>query len=119
MYLDYLRIDLANDLNVHTISRNLTSPTENGEVFYMNSYGSLTITDSSEAKTGIITGGNSTGNGGAFYVDYGELHLNGGTVTGNKANYGGAVYADDLDDAYVYVNGGKISGNFCSLFTWR
>ena len=114
LYLNDLDIDLAIDLNGHTISRNLTSPTKYGEVFYMDSYGSLTITDSSEAKTGKITGGNSTGNGGAFYVDYGELHLNGGTVTGNKANNGGAIYADDLDDAYVYVNGGKISGNTAS-----
>ena len=114
LYLNDLDIDLAIDLNGYTISRNLTSPTKYGEVFYMDSYGSLTITDSSEAKTGKITGGNSTGKGGAFYVDYGKLYINGGTVTGNKANNGGAIYADDLDDAYVYVNGGKISGNTAS-----
>ena len=112
LYLDGLTMNLTIDLNGHTISRNLTSATSDGHVLYMNAEGSVTITDSSDSKTGTITGGNTTGNGGAIYVDYGELHINGGNIVNNHAEEdGGAIYCDDLDDAYVFINGGKISDN--------
>ncbi|MBQ2390170.1 MAG: hypothetical protein II306_00200, partial [Clostridia bacterium] len=111
-YLDTLDMNLTIDLNGHTISRNLTSATSDGHVLYMNIDGSVTITDSSDLGTGTITGGNTTGNGGAIYVDYGKLHINGGNIVNNHAEEdGGAIYCDDLDDAYVFINGGKISDN--------
>ena len=33
------------------------------------------------------------------------------TITGNTAQYGGAIYCDDLDDAHIYIKGGTITGN--------
>ena len=112
LYLDDLTMDLTIDLNGYTINRNLTNSTSNGYVLYMDIYGSVTITDSSDAKTGKITGGNNSGSGGAVYIDYGKLYINGGNITGNKASEnGGAIYVNDKDDAYIYINDGKISGN--------
>ncbi|MBR5808771.1 MAG: hypothetical protein IKY39_01520, partial [Clostridia bacterium] len=82
--------DITIDLNGHTIDRKAREAKKYGCVFYMDTYGSLTIVDSSEEKTGKITGGNiiktniaNYGAGGAFYVDYGTLYLKGGSVTGN------------------------------------
>lgn len=111
LYLDELTMDLTIDLNGHTIDRGLTTAREKGHVLYMDIWGSITITDSSEAKTGKITGGNNTGYGGGIYVDYGELRINGGSIVGNKAEYGGGIYCDDLGDATINIKGGKISGN--------
>ena len=112
LYIDNHDMNLTIDLNGHTISRNLTSATSDGHVLYMNVEGSVTITDSSDSKTGTITGGNTTGDGGAIYVDYGKLYINGGNIVNNHAEEeGGAIYCDDLDDAYVFINGGKISDN--------
>ena len=114
------------DLNGYTIDRNLESQNvyllHKGFVFYVDCAGSLTITDSSEAQTGTITGGKNAwlwgplearlnGCGGAFYVDYGTLKIKGGNITGNTATYGGAIYINDKDDAFVYISGGKIYGN--------
>ena len=59
------------DLNGHTISRGLTAALNEGYVIGVY-YGSLTITDSSEAGNGRITGGNNENkNGGGVYVDDG------------------------------------------------
>ena len=99
------------DLNGYTINRKTTDPAKQQYVFYMDCTGSLTIIDSSEAQTGTITGGNNTGDGGAFYVDYGTLKIKGGNITGNSATYGGAIYINDYNDAAVYILGGKIYGN--------
>ena len=114
------------DLNGYTIDRNLESKNvyllHKGYVFYVDCAGSLTITDSSEAQTGTITGGKNAwlwgplearlnGCGGAFHVEYGTLYIKGGNITGNKATYGGAIYINDMDDAFVYILGGKIYGN--------
>ena len=116
LYLDELTMNLTFDLNGHTISRNLTSATENGYVLYMDIYGSITIMDSSDLGLGKITGGNTDGDAGAIYVDYGELHLKSGSISGNKASEnGGAIYCDDEEDALVFIEGGKISGNTASL----
>ena len=97
--LDGCKNNLTIDLNGYTINRNAASPGKKQYVFYIDCTGSLTITDSSEAQTGTITGGNNTGDGGAFYVDYGTLKIKGGNITGNKAKYGGAIYINDMDDA--------------------
>ena len=107
------------DLNGYTIDRGLTEPEKDGWVFYMNTKGSLAIMDSSKEQTGTITGGYSCSSniivddskGGAFFIDYGTLYFKGGTITGNKAAYGAGIYCDDQDDAFVYMQGGKIAGN--------
>ncbi|MBR5809074.1 MAG: hypothetical protein IKY39_03085, partial [Clostridia bacterium] len=108
LYLNDSDINLTIDLNGHSIIRNVTSPVENGQVFYMGA-GSLTITDTSESKNGIITGGNSVGNGGGFYVDGGSLHLKGGSIAENNTlKYGGGIY---IDGAELFLEGGSVSDN--------
>ena len=112
------RINQANagatiTLNSHTeiaaalkITKNLTLDlngcvlrmTGNTSVFYVYNNATLTIQDSSAAKSGTITGGNA-GDGGGVYIggnlsEGGEGHLvmTGGTITGCKADpslYGG------------------------------
>ena len=72
--------------------------TGNTSVFYVYNNATLTIQDSSAAKSGTITGGNA-GDGGGVYIggnlsEGGEGHLvmTGGTITGCKADpslYGG------------------------------
>ena len=78
-----------------------------GYVITVAAGASLTITDSSENKTGIIKGGNNTGNGGAIYNE-GTLVINNITISGNFADKGGAIY---VNTGTVNVNGGNISGN--------
>ena len=69
--------------------------TGNTSVFYVYNNATLTIQDSSAAKSGTITGGNA-GDGGGVYIgdnlSEGHLVMTGGTITGCKADpslYGG------------------------------
>ena len=95
------------DLAGYTITRNLTQETSDGQVFRV--FGDLTVCDSSANGTGIVTGGFNDGDGGGFYVHYtGSLTITGGTVTGNKAYYGGGVEANGL----FIMTGGAITGNY-------
>ncbi|MBQ2391491.1 MAG: hypothetical protein II306_06955, partial [Clostridia bacterium] len=100
-------IEITIDLNGHTISRNLSSPKKHGQVFRIEA-GSLTITDSSEAQTGKITGGNNNGDGGAFYITDGSIFVESGEISGNKCTENGAgIYSDEM----ICISGGKITGN--------
>ena len=70
------------------------------------------------AGGGIITGGKGYaydgGNqkGGAIYLRHGTLNMYGGTITGNNAVWGGAVFIDGSNRASVFnMYGGTISGN--------
>ena len=93
------------DLNGHTISRGLTDgPAAGGNVLTVN--GTLILTDS--AGGGSITGGWNSGSGGGI-VNNGSLTLQGGTVTGNKAREGGAVF--NAHGAFLTVSGGVLTGN--------
>ncbi len=80
------------DLNGHTLNRNLTSEEENGSVIINN--GRLTITGE-----GKITGG--------AIVNYGTLTISSGTISGNSAIEGGAVFNDAQAD--LVITGGGIS----------
>ena len=75
--------------------------TGNTSVFYVYNNATLTIQDSSAAKSGTITGGNAVDGGGVYIggnlSEGGEGHLvmTGGTITGCKADpslYGGGVF---------------------------
>ena len=70
----------------------------------------LTITDSSAAKSGTITGGNAEdGDGGGVCVEaYATLEMTGGCITGCRAEDGGGVYVDDY--AALKMTGGCITG---------
>lgn len=108
----------------------------------MNATLTLTIEDSSEEKTGKVTGGNAeyggaiqvdssdyriivnieggtfTGNtaskGGAFYVR--SLAISGGTITGNTAEIGGGIYAYTGFSTDLTMIGGKVYGNTASAY---
>lgn len=53
---------------------------------------------------GVITGGNRGVN-----VNKGVFSMNGGTITGNTAEFGGGVYLNSGEKFYMY--GGRITGN--------
>ncbi len=115
------------DLNGHTVDRNLTEPTENGNVITV--MGWLTLLDSSAGQTGVITGGNNLKDGGGVLVqaeqfsedDNGSFIMYGGTITGNAARDGGGVSVGywDLDnmeffEGYFEMYGGVITGNLAA-----
>ena len=102
------------------IARSLTLDL-NGHVLKMTGDGSvlrvkkdphpvtLTITDSSAAKSGTITGGNAEdGDGGGVCVEaYATLEMTGGCITGCRAEDGGGVYIDN--NATLKMTGGCIT----------
>ncbi len=96
------------DLNGHTIDASRIKE-ETKTVIKILSTGNLTLNDSSEAKTGLITGGSApSGNGGGVYAN-GDFTMNGGTISGNRArDYGGGVY---VARGTFTMNGGKICSN--------
>ncbi|MEG0386323.1 MAG: hypothetical protein RR642_16405, partial [Solibacillus sp.] len=97
------------DLNGKKIDRNMSSVSENGNVFDIN--GSLTINDTSTAKTGKITGGKSNNtSGGVDIFAGGAFTLNDGSITGNTASHGGGVFVGDPNSSFT-MNGGSITGN--------
>ncbi|MBQ2422642.1 MAG: hypothetical protein II286_01685, partial [Clostridia bacterium] len=99
--------DITIDLNGHKIDRNLSEAKDDGMVFYLWDYDAkLTIMDS--AGGGKITGGNNTGDGGAFYMDRGSLYIEGGEISGNKARNGAGIFAASKNNLCIY--GGKITG---------
>ena len=81
-------------------------------VFYLNDYEcKLTIKDS--VGGGKITGGNNTGEGGAFRMNGGSLYIEGGEISGNKASTGAGIFAGSQNNLCVY--GGKITGNIATV----
>ena len=93
----------------------------------------LTITDSSAAKSGTITGGNAEYGGGVYVDDYAALKMTGGCITGCHASRGGGgIYSSGnlymggtakiekctgSDDAIwnrensdIYADGGTVDG---------
>ena len=59
---------------------------------------------------GVITGGNTTGNGGGVYMHVGNaiFTMEGGTIAGNTAFRGGGVY---VETGNFTMEGGTIAGN--------
>jgi len=101
------------DLNGHTIDRNLTAATENGNVLTVSS-GTLTIRDSSTEKTGKIKDGYNDGEGGGVRVLGGTLTMEGGSITSNYATSGGG-------GVYVYggsfiMEGGSVKDNMAKTY---
>ena len=73
------------DLNGHTIDRALKeNGGTDGVALCVNSGSILTITDSSAAASGMITGGYASNGGGIR--NYGTLILEGGCIKGNKSD---------------------------------
>ncbi len=97
--------DVTLDLNGCTLRM-----TGTGSVLKVSGRATLTITDSSAAKSGTITGGNAEdGDGGGVCVEaYATLEMTGGCITGCRAEDGGGVYVDD--NATLEMTGGCITG---------
>lgn len=98
------------DLNNCTLSRDLTGATGWGIVIY-NDGGNLTITDSSNEKGGVLTGGYNSGHGSGIYNKSGTLTIEGGTFTGNhsgNSGKGGAIY---IETGTLNLNGGIVTNN--------
>ena len=96
--------NLTLDLNGCTLRM-----TGTGSVLKVSGRATLTITDSSAAKSGTITGGNAgDGDGGGVYVEaYAALEMTGGCITGCRAEDGGGVYIDN--NATLKMTGGCIT----------
>ena len=101
-----LNKNITLDLCGYTIDRG-----KKGPVMEVKS-GELILMDSSSGQTGKITGGSNDGAGGAIVVSDASavLTINGGTITGNTAKTGGAIY----NAGTVVLNGGAITGNTAS-----
>ena len=96
--------NLTLDLNGCTLRM-----TGTGSVLKVSGRATLTITDSSAAKSGTITGGNAEdGDGGGVDVEaYATLEMTGGCITGCRAEDGGGVYIDN--NATLKMTGGCIT----------
>lgn len=111
---NYYHYTLNIDLNGYTVTGNGT-----GSVFTINRYTSfnynLTVVFNDSVGTGTVTGGNTTGNGGAINVSSGKtcyVVINGGTWTGNHADKnGGAIWSSGQTSCPVTINGGVFTGN--------
>ena len=75
---------LTIDLNGHVLKM-----TGDGSVLKVSGRATLTIQDSSAAKSGTITGGNATDGGGVYVDDNATLKMTGGCITDCHASYGG------------------------------
>ena len=80
--------DVTLDLNGHVLKM-----TGIGSVLKVSGRATLTITDSSAAKSGTITGGNAEDGGGVYVEAYATLEMTGGCITDCHASYGGGIYS--------------------------
>ena len=102
------------DLNGFTLNRALTGAVANGSVIVNN--GTLAIMDG--GNTGVITGGNTTGNGGGI-LNNGTVTLYGGKITGNHADgMGGGVFNNmmNTDTEGFWMTGGLIDANTADIY---
>ena len=120
--------DVTLDLNGHVLKM-----TGDVSVLKVSDRATLTITDSSAAKSGTITGGNAEYGGGVYVDDYAALKMTGGCITGCHASRGGGgIYSSGnlymggtakiekctgSDDAIwnrensdIYADGGTVDG---------
>ena len=79
---------LTLDLNGHVLKM-----TGDGSVLKVRGRATLTIQDSSAAKSGTITGGNAVDGGGVYIDNNATLKMTGGCITDCHAIYGGGIYS--------------------------
>ena len=106
--------NLTIDLHDHGLIRNAPSTVTDGSVISINN-SDFTLTDTSQAKGGYISGGTGItdpdlGNGGGVHVISGSFTMEGGKITNNEAHKnGGGVYVKS--SAIFNMKGGEISLN--------
>ena len=96
------------DLNGHTLNRNRSSMDPDGHVIQVYAGGDLTIMDSSDEKTGTITGGWANNGGGIN--NQGSLNVENCHFVRNKATNGGAIY----NYGYLYLENCSFKDNFAT-----
>ncbi|MBP5591254.1 hypothetical protein J6Y50_05295, partial [bacterium] len=117
---DVLRIptgkEVTLDLNGHTLDRGLTECRDLGSVVRVEPGAVLTVKDSSNDNSGVITGGASWNGGGI--CNHGTLTVEGGTISGNKSLHntyggGGGIYNGSYQGskATLTLKGGVIAYN--------
>ena len=84
----YVERSMTIDLNGHVLKM-----TGDGSVLKVSGRATLTIQDSSAAKSGTITGGNAKDGGGVYIEAYATLEMTGGCITDCHASYGGGIYS--------------------------
>lgn len=97
------------DLNGHTLSRNLTAADRNGHVIEVHSKGDLRIIDSSDDRSGTITGGWANNGGGI--CNYGTVTITGGRITGCKASEQGGGIKNNAGATLTITGRVVITGN--------
>ena len=104
------------DLNGYTLNRGLTECQDLGSVIRVEPGATLTVKDSSNKNSGVITGGASWNGGGI--CNHGTLTVEGGTISGNKALHntyggGGGIYNGSYNGskATLTLKGGVIAYN--------
>ena len=117
---DVLRIptgkEVTLDLNGYTLNRGLTECRDLGSVIRVEPGAVLTLKDSSNKNSGVITGGASWNGGGI--CNHGTLTVEGGTISGNKSLHntyggGGGIYNGSYNGskATLTLKGGVIAYN--------
>ena len=103
------------DLNGKTIDRFLTSKDSVANGYVIKNYGTLIIEDNSDrvtTQTGMISGGNTSGNGGGIY-NQGTLAIRDGSIGLNRATgRGGGIY--NAEGATLNIQGGSVIQNFAA-----
>ena len=108
---DRIKVDgktITLDLNGYTLNRNRTKSDSDGHVIEVKGKSTLTITDSRGG--GVIKGGYATRGGGVNVAEGSTCILKSGAISGNKAEWGGGVYAHGT----FKMEDGTISGNTSS-----
>ena len=106
-------------LNGHTLTINPSANKNYKNLFYVKSGKTLSIYDC--AGTGKITGGQGyydrkNYKGGAIYLKEATLNLYGGSIEGNSATWGGAIFVDATSkDSIINMCGGSIQNNTAEL----
>src|SRR5262249_36559099 len=99
--LPSIRTDITIQGNGARIVRSASAP--QFRLFLVDETGILRL------KNTTLSGGNTTGSGGAILITSGSLYMENCTITGNTAKYfGGGIYNDH---GYVSINPGTISKN--------
>ena len=117
---DVLRIptgkEVTLDLNGYTLNRGLTECRDLGSVIRVEPGATLTVKDSSNKNSGVITGGASWNGGGI--CNHGTLTVEGGTISGNKSRHntyggGGGIYNGSYNGSKttLTLKGGIIAYN--------
>lgn len=117
----YVRNYITLDLNGHTIDRNQEKAVADGSVFILDEDGVSFSVINTSSKKGVITGGNTTGNGGAFYdTNTSTMELNLSSVsfknviiTGNHANGlgGGLFFSSSSHADELIIDNCEITNN--------